>query len=187
MAQTYARESAMETKHAGALEQRLRPVEAPLDMLNLIAGHPPSADTGADYFSRAAYAEDAVLDLSAGKGASGNAAIAAIVNSPGHHAAIDGGLAHVSGLPHITIDGDTAVVTSYLLILTPHPTAEPVEVPDHGTSNGFRVHRVGANRWELVRTAAGWKIKRRTLRPLDGSEPARELLRRALGAYEPES
>jgi hypothetical protein len=47
-------------------------------------------------------------------------------------------------------------------------------------TKGFRIHRVGVNRWELVRTNAGWKIKRRTLRPLDGTEPARELLRRAL-------
>jgi len=39
--------------------------------------------------------------------------------------------------------------------------------------------------WELVRTDSGWKIKRRTLRPLDGSEPARELLRGALKSYEP--
>ena len=43
---------------------------------------------------------------------------------------------------------------------------------------------VGANRWELVRTMAGWKIRRRTLRPLDGTEPARELLRNALKSYE---
>ena len=38
----------------------------------------------------------------------------------------------------------------------------------------------GANRWELKRTAQGWKIRRRTSCPLDGSEPARELLRTAL-------
>jgi hypothetical protein len=37
-----------------------------------------------------------------------------------------------------------------------------------------------ANRWELVRTAEGWKFKHRTLRQLDGSEPARKLLRGAL-------
>ena len=83
-------------------------------------------------------------------------------------------------LPHIELDGDRAVVTSYLQILTPHPSAEPVEVPNHGVSRGFRIHRVAANRWELVRGAAAWKIKRRTLRPLDGSEAARQLLRRAL-------
>jgi hypothetical protein len=39
-----------------------------------------------------------------------------------------------------------------------------------------------ANRWELVRTAQGWKIKRRTLRQLDGSEPARKILRQAIAS-----
>lgn len=43
-----------------------------------------------------------------------------------------------------------------------------------------RIHRVGANRWELKRTKDGWKVTRRTLRPLDGSEGARELLRQAV-------
>jgi hypothetical protein len=37
-----------------------------------------------------------------------------------------------------------------------------------------------ANRWELVRTPQGWKIKRRTIRALDGSQPARDLLRQAI-------
>ena len=166
------------------LEDRLRAIEDRLEIYNLIASHPPSADTGADYFIRAIYAEDGVIDLAGGKSASGNEAAAAMVLTPGHQAAIKGGLAHFASLPRIEIDGDEATVTSYLQILAPHPTAEPVEVPDHGTSRGCRVHRVGANRWELVRTAKGWKIKRRTLRPLDGSEGARQLLRRALEAYE---
>ena len=65
-----------------------------------------------------------------------------------------------------------------------HSSAQAVEVPNHGASKGFRIHRVGANRWELVRTSEGWKIQRRTLRPLDGTEPARELLRSALKAYD---
>jgi len=168
-----------------ALEARLRMVEDRLEIYNLIASHPPSADTGADYYTRAIYLEDGVMDLGGGKGASGNDAVAAIVRTTEHQAAIAGGLAHFAGLPHITIDGDTAVVVSYVQILAPHPTAEPVEVPGHGTSRGYRAHRVGANRWELKRTAQGWKIKRRTLRALDGSEPARELLRTALSAFEP--
>jgi hypothetical protein len=167
------------------IEDRLRAVEDRLEIYNLIASHPPAADTGADYYTRTSYVEDGVIDLGGGKGATGSEAIAAIQATPGHKAAIAGGLAHFAGLPRIDLDGDTAVATSYLQILTPHPTAEPHEVPNHGTSKGFRVHRVGANRWELVRTADGWKIKRRTLRSLDGSEPARELLREALRAYEP--
>jgi hypothetical protein len=170
-----------------SLEDRIRDIEDRLEIYNLIASHPPAADTGADYYTRAAYVEDGVIDLGGSKSAAGNDAIAAGQQSPGHLAAIAGGLAHFAGLPLIELNGDEAVVTSYLQILTPHPSAEPHEVPNHGTSNGFRIHRVGANRWELVRTPAGWKIKRRTLRTLDGSEPAREILRGALRAYGPGS
>ena len=166
------------------IEDRLRAIEDRLDSLNLIASHPPSADSGADYFTRQVYTEDGVIDLGGGKAANGNDEVAAMVKTPGHQAAIAGGLAHFCGLPRIDIDGDTATVTSYLQIITPHPDAAPHEVPNHGTTKGFRIHRVGANRWELVRTAEGWKIKRRTLRPLDGTEPARELLRGALTSYE---
>lgn len=169
------------------IEARIRAIEDRLEILNLIASHPPIADSGADYFARSAYTEDGVIDLGGGKGASGNVAVAAMLKEPGHQAAIAGGLAHFAGLPRIDIDGDRAVAISYLQIITPHPTAEPHEVPNHGVTKGFRIHRVGANRWELVRTATGWKIKRRTLRPLDGTEPARELLRSALRAFEPKA
>ena len=165
------------------LEDRLRAIEDRLEIYNLIASHPPSADIGAAHFTRSAFCKDGVIDLGGGKTATGNEAIAQLAQTPGHKAAIAGGPAHFAGLPRIDIEGDRAVVTSYLQILTPHPTAEPVEVPNHGTSKGFRIHRVAANRWELIRTPDGWKIKRRTLRPLDGSEPAREILRQALASY----
>ena len=165
------------------LEARLRAVEDRLDIYNLIACHPPSADTGADDFARAVYVEDGTLDLGGGKGATGKDAIAGILTTPEHHAAMAGGLAHFASLPHVEIDGDEAVVTSYLQILTPDRSAAPVEIAGHGASQGFRIHRIGANRWELTRTAHGWKIRRRILRPLDGSEPAREILRGAIDAF----
>jgi len=171
-------------QQAKSLEDRIRAIEDRLEIYNIIASHPPSADTGADYYTRTAYVADGVIDLGGGKAATGNEAIAAVAKSPAHRAAIEGGLAHFCGLPRIEIDGDAAVVTSYLQILTPHPTAEPHEVPNHGVSKGFRIHRVAANRWELMRTADGWKIKRRTVRTIDGSEPPREILRGALKAFE---
>ncbi len=102
------------------------------------------------------------------------------MRSPAHQAAIAGGLAHFTGLPHVTIDGDTAVVISYLQILVPQTQGDPVEVPNHGSGRGFRVHRVVANRWDLVRTPEGWKFRQRALRQLDGTEPARAILRQAL-------
>jgi SnoaL-like domain len=167
------------------LEQRIRDIEDRLEIYNLIAGHPPSADTGADYYAEAVYTEDGVFDRGPNlSGATGNKAIAASLKSDAHQAAIAGGLAHFTGLPHIALRGDTAIVTSYLQILTPNKTGQAVEVPNHGASRGYHIHRVVTNRWELVRTEQGWKIKRRSLRLVDGSEPSRDILRGALTPYE---
>jgi hypothetical protein len=163
------------------LEDRIRAIEDRLEIYNLIASHPPSADTGRSEHIAACWVEDGVFDrgenLSSPRGRD---TIARQVQSAEHQAAIAGGLAHFTGLPHVAIDGDTAVVTSYLQILVPQTQGDPVDVPNHGSSRGFRVHRMTANRWELVRTAQGWKFKHRTLRQLDGSEPARKILRGAV-------
>jgi hypothetical protein len=161
-------------------EDRLRAVEDRLEIYNLIASHPPSADTGSDNYYRDAFAHDGVIDLGGGKGATGNEAISQVVKAPGHQTAIAGGLAHFCGLPRVELDGDTAVATSYLQVITPDPNGTPVDVPNHGTSKGFRIHRLGANRWELKRTPAGWKVARRTYRQLDGSQEARDILRAAV-------
>jgi hypothetical protein len=162
------------------VEDRIRAIEDRLEIYNLIAGHPPSADTAAQSYIQSVFTRDAVLDLGGAKTASGNQAISELSQRPAHREAITAGLAHFAGLPHVTIEGDRAVATSYLQILAPHPTADEIAVPAHGVSRGYRIHRVGANRWELVRTSEGWKIKRRTFRTLDGSDPALAILRQAL-------
>ena len=167
-----------------SLETRLRDIEDRLDIYNLIASHPPSADTGADYYTRAVYTEDGVFDRGEGlDGAVGNEAIAVMTLAPAHQQAIHGGLAHFGALPHVELNGDEAHVTSYLQILHPDPRGEAQELPNHGSSPGYRIHRVVANRWSLIRTAEGWKIKHRKLRPIDGSEPARDILEQALAPY----
>ena len=164
-----------------SLEERIRTIEDRLQIYNVIASHPPSADTGGNEHIAASWVEDGVFDrgesLSSPRG---RASIAEQVRSPAHQAAIAGGLAHFTGLPHVAITGDNAVVTSYLQIVVPQTQGDPVEVPNHGSSKGFRIHRMTANRWELVRTPQGWKIKRRLLRQLDGSEPARGILGQAI-------
>ena len=45
-----------------SLEDRLRAVEDHLEILNLIASHPPSADTGSSEFASSMWAEDGVFD-----------------------------------------------------------------------------------------------------------------------------
>jgi hypothetical protein len=164
------------------LEDRLRAVEDTLAIYHLIASHPPAADTGSDGYYRAAFMPDGVIDLGGGKAANGNEAIAAVVKTPEHQAAIAGGLCHFAGLPRVELSGDTAVAISYLQVIAPDREAKPVELSGHGLSSGYRIHRLGANRWDLKRTKDGWKVTRRAYRMLDGTEGARELLRQAVTA-----
>jgi hypothetical protein len=165
------------------LEQRVRRIEDRLEIYNLIASHPPSAHTGAGDYTASVWTEDSVFDRGAEfTRPTGRAAIAAGSSSLEHHRAIEQGIAHFAGLPYVRISGDTAFAISYLQILVPDRVGSLFDVPNHGSSRGFHVHRVSANRWDFVRTPEGWKITRRTLRPLDGSAPAREILR---GALEP--
>jgi len=172
---------AAEGKGGKTLDEWIRLIEDRLDIYNLIASHPPSADTGAGAYTASVWTEDGVFDRGAEfPRPTGRAAIAGGSSNPEHRRAIEEGIAHFAGLPYVRVTGDTAVAISYLQILVPDRVGPVFEVPNHGASGGFHVHRVSANRWEFVRTAEGWKISRRTLRPLDGSAPAREILRGAL-------
>jgi hypothetical protein len=162
----------------GMLEARVREIEDRLEIYNLIASHPPSADTGAGDYTASVWTEDGEFDRGAEFPAPrGRAAIAGGSSNPEHHRAIEQGIAHFAGLPYVRVTGDTAFAISYLQILVPDRVGPEFDVPNHGKTRGFHVHRVSANRWEFVRTAEGWKIKRRQLRALDGSAPARDILR----------
>ena len=172
-----------DANHDQMFDERLRLIEDRLEIYNLIASHPPSADTGAGHYTASVWTEDGTFDRGAEfPQPAGRAAIAAASSNPEHHRAIEQGIAHFAGLPYVRISGDTAIAISYLQILVPDRVGALFDVPNHGSSRGFHVHRVSANRWDFVRTDEGWKIKRRTLRPLDGTLPAREILR---GALEP--
>src|SRR5947199_2746631 len=140
------------------LEERVRHIEDRLAIYDLIARHPPSADTGAGEFVASVWAEDGVFDRGAEfPRPSGRAAIAAGSASPEHHRAIEEGIAHFAGLPHVRVSGDTAVAITYLQILVPDRVGPTFEVANHGSSRGFHVHRVSANRWGFVRSAEGWQ------------------------------
>jgi hypothetical protein len=162
-----------------ALEDRLRAVEDKLEIFHLIASHPPAADTGTETYYRNAFMPDGVIDLGT-KTATGNEAIGAVVRTPAHQAAIGVGLCHFAGLPRVELKGDTAVAISYLQVLTPDREAKPVELSGHGQSSGYRIHRLGANRWDLVRTKDGWKVARRAYRMLDGTKDGPNMLREAI-------
>ena len=82
---------------AKTIEDRIRAIEDRLEIYNLIASHPPSADTGAQSYIQSIFLDDAELDLGGGKSASGKGPISDIVKRPSHGEAIKGGLAHFAG------------------------------------------------------------------------------------------
>jgi hypothetical protein len=160
-----------------SIEERVQEVEDRLDILNLVAAHPPATDSGSSPYAASYWTEDGEFDRGPGlAGIKGKASVAS-GPTPGFRAAMAQGIAHFAGLPHIELKGDKATVTSYLQIVMPNDQGEPVELSSHGTSKGFRIHRMTVNRWDLVRTEDGWKIARRRLRLLDNTEEGRALLR----------
>jgi hypothetical protein len=172
------------TSTGKTVEDRLRLIEDRLEIYNLIASHPPSADTGSGDYTAAVWTEDGTFDRGAEFGGpTVHAADAGGSANLEHRRAIEQGLAHFAGLPYVQVAGDTAFAITYLQILVPDRVGPEFTVPNHGSSRGFHVHRVSANRWEFVRTKQGWKIKSRVLRALDGTPSAREILRGALETY----
>ena len=158
-----------------SIEQRIKAIEDRLDILNLVAAHPPGADSASHDFAESFWLADGTVDM-AGQ-AKGYESMIGVLNTPGFAAAQGQGICHFAGLPHIVIDGDRAVATSYLQILAADPEGKPFELSAHGTSKGFRVLRLSANRWELQRTPEGWRIRSRTMRSMD-NPASRELLKK---------
>ena len=67
---------------------------------------------------------------------------------------------------HVELRGDSAVAVGHSCIFR-HLGAS------------FEVHRVSANRWELLKRAGQWRVRHRSNRQLNGNEAAMALL--ALG------
>lgn len=128
-------------------------------IMQLIATYGVSVDSGDADATAALFADDGWYDV-AGRRYDGAAAIADMVAGPAHQGLLAEGVAHLQGLPRVDVDGDRAVAVNHSVVL-----------------RKGSVWRVAANRWELVRTTAGWKVTGRTNRLLDGSQESRELLR----------
>lgn len=150
------------------LETRLGQLEDRLAILDLIASYGPAVDSRSEEAVASLWAGDGVYDFG-GEPLEGAAAVGRLVDLDTHKGYVECGCAHVLGLPMVTISGDTAVATGYSRVYL-HDAA----------GGGWKVERTSANRWELIRTGAGWKVQRRVNRLLDGSAGARGLLHAGL-------
>jgi hypothetical protein len=145
------------------LRDRLAHLEDLLAVHETIAGYGLTIDGGTPLEGGRLWTEDCVYDSDA-KGADGGYRTRAGIESliaGARDAAM--GFAHITHLPIVAVEGATAsaFATSHLL------------VADDGAD--FKINRVSANQWQLVRVDERWQMRRRTSRTLDGSGPSKEI------------
>jgi SnoaL-like domain len=160
------------------LSSRIRAIEDRLEILNLLAGSAFSSDVASEAYWTKMFTEDATFDRGT-KQDKGRDEILKIINAPDQKEAIKAGMTHLAMLPHIKINGDSAFATGYLLIVMPDSAASHVKLTGKGVSPGFSIYQVTVNQYKLVRTIDGWKIIKRTVRPISSAD-SRDILREGI-------
>jgi ketosteroid isomerase-like protein len=168
------------------LEAELRQVRDHLEIYQLTAAYGPAAYSGNADATAELWTEDGEYDWGRGKsapatgmveglvgGAKGRSEIADMVDGPFHQQVIRGGAAHTLTLPHVHLQGDTAISTSYVCVYA-------------RDGDAWRPWRVSASHFHWLRQPDGWKIKRRLNRSLNGSPEARDLLAKGLAGEQPD-
>ncbi|MDI5899065.1 nuclear transport factor 2 family protein [Flavobacterium yafengii] len=167
------------TLNTEQLLARIIATEDRLEILNLLAGSAFSSDVASESYWTNMFTEDAIFDRGPARQDKGRDEIMKIVNAPAQNEAIKAGMTHLAMLPHITINGDTAVATGYLLVVMPDTTASHVKLPGKGTSPGFSIYQLTVNQWKLLRTIDGWKVTNRTVRPISSTD-SRAILQQSI-------
>ena len=150
------------------LEKRIAALEDRLAIYQLVASFGPAADSCEGAVISNLWLEDGTYETGH-KTFAGAAEVGNVVETEMHRQFLEPGCAHVLSLPVVTVDGDRAIATGYSRVY-------------QRDGDQWRVARASANRWELERRGAGWKVARRINRMLDGSgegPEGRALLARA--------
>ncbi len=145
-----------------ALEARLRVLEDERAIMQLMAAYGPAVDSGSADAAAWLWSEDGVYDAQVDL-FEGRKGIRRMVTGPMHQEIIQGGSAHVIGMPYIELNGDKAEATCYARLY-------------RWAGDSFKVWRITANRWQFVRENDGWHVKHRLNIQLNGTPEARALL-----------
>lgn len=153
-----------------ALFLRVEAMEDKWQILQLLSTYGPAVDSGSADAASELWQEDGVYDVDSGI-LDGRGDVKSMIEGELHQNFIMNGSAHMMSVPRIELCGDRAVATghSQLVIKIPRTEAD------------FKVLRITANRWELVREGNHWRVSRRVGRLLDGRSDARELLAAGVG------
>jgi hypothetical protein len=144
------------SKELATMDQRIGELEDKLAILQVVAGYGPSMDGGAAREAGALWTEDSWYDTDSSPAASVPHGRAGIEGAAKRCLEDPVGLAHISHVPLIKVEGDRAIVVNH------SNTFEQ-------DGDAFRIGRVSSNRWDLVRVDGRWEIERRVNRLLNGS------------------
>jgi uncharacterized protein (TIGR02246 family) len=160
-------EAALDTRTRFAqLERRIEALEDERAIYELMASYGPAVDSNSRQEAARLWISDGVYDVDVGEWR-GQDAIAAMLGGDYHQSCLADGCSHQVSISKVTVDGDAAVATGYMQLIV-------------RSGETFELRRQTVQRWELVRTAEGWRISHRTGRLIDGGPDARGLLARAL-------
>ncbi len=149
-----------------SIEDRLRAMEDRLAIYQLICGYGYAVDGCNAEAVGSVYAEDGIYAVGDIGAFEGRAQIEAITRDPGHLGLVGRGCAHISTLPYVVLDGDSATATCHTMVVM------------NGES-GFFVGRLSASRLQLSRKPdGGWQIDHRQNHMLNGDKAGPALLAR---------
>ncbi len=146
---------------AASLESRVRAIEDREAIVDLIASYGPGADSGDGEAIAALWTEDGTYQFD--DVIVERSEIAGILSLDSHRDYMQSGCAHILSPPRVQLDGDRAEAINHSIVLVKRGETWVAE-------------RVSANRWELGRTTAGWRVVKRTNRLLNGQASAQALL-----------
>jgi uncharacterized protein (TIGR02246 family) len=150
------------------VEARLRALEDRQAIYQLVCGYGYAVDGRNGPAVGALYAEDGVYAVADSNTWQGRDVVASIVDDPGHAERVGQGVAHVSTLPYVVLDGDRATATCHTVLL------------QHG-QDGYFIGRLSASRLQLSRKpGGGWQIDHRQNYLLNGDPAASALLGRLM-------
>ena len=148
-----------------SLENRLRAIEDKLAIYDLVSGFGPAVDSLSNDDAIAMWLENGSYEVDGIGDFHGRDGLNDLLTGEFHLAAMRRGGAHILSMPYVRVDGDRAIATGYAQLF----------VKDGAVHAAIRTV---AARWELRRTAEGWRISRRINAVFDGSEAARSLIGR---------
>ena len=136
---------------------RLRRLEDESEIQRVVMSYGPAADAALAHFAGQLWLEDGEYDWDDGEEPHrGNTGVEAMLRGDRHLGLVRQGVAHFAGPLLIDVDGDSATVLNYSLIM-------------RREGDRHYLWRVSAVRWDLARDRSRWRVRRRTNRLLDSS------------------